>query len=130
MTAKSWNPAALEESLAMLYETEQGSLHGRYGEIAVACRKLGEMRVLWLCFEEYEGLPHGVGKASRTDALAFLGWARRPPELRRRGPPRGWEACRTTDAYSAWPVRHFGPKQGHRPCGVQPDSDARHRLAS
>ena len=88
MAAKYWNPTALEESLAKLYEAEHGSLHGRHGEVAVACRKLGEMRVIWLCFEEYEGLPHGVGRASRTDALAFLGWVRRSPELRLRGPSR------------------------------------------
>ena len=86
MAPKRWNPVALEAALAKLNAVEPGSLHGSQGEIAVACRKLGEARVLWLCFEAYEDLEHGVGKATRTDARAFLAWAERSHELRRHGP--------------------------------------------
>ena len=84
--AKRWNPDALEASLAQLQACPPRLLHGRHGRLVSVSQRRSELRVLWLAFEEYEGLPFGNWRASPRTILAFLEWADLNPRFRREGP--------------------------------------------
>ena len=81
MAPRVWNHVALEASLAELRDYAPGLLDGRHGRLVGALQRRGELRVMWLAFEEYEDLPYGAWRANRLTILAFLEWARANPRF-------------------------------------------------